>query len=294
MLELKTIVVPVDFSKRSLAAAEHGVALAKRFRSQLVFVHVVPVSPYDYAAYESGFYTGAAWPSDEQIQQRLAKELDALVSGVSPPVSIEKVILKGDPPTKIENLARERDASLIIIPTHGYGPFRRFVLGSVAAKVLHDTSCPIMTGAHVPEIPFNSAHPYRRVACAVDLREHSETVLRWASDFATAYDAELSLIHAAPLLDAEPAEGQFFTDHLRNLLLSAKKEEMQELVNKVGCKASLLVESDEVDRYVPSAAEEAGADVLVIGRSPLQGILGRLRTHAYALVRESPCPVVSV
>ena len=42
------------------------------------------------------------------------------------------------------------------------------------------------------------------------------------------------------------------------------------------------------------ATQQARADVLVIGRSPSAGLAGRLRTNVYALIRESPCPVVSV
>ena len=132
------------------------------------------------------------------------------------------------------------------------------------------------------------------MACAVDLREHSECVLRWAWDFAQAWDAELSIIHAAPVLDVTPAEGQYFTSELRTLLIKSKTEEVGELLKRVGSTARIFVDSDEVGYYVPAAVRETEADVLVIGRSPLKGILGRLRTHAYALIREAPCPVISV
>jgi nucleotide-binding universal stress UspA family protein len=46
--------------------------------------------------------------------------------------------------------------------------------------------------------------------------------------------------------------------------------------------------------YVKAIADETYADLVVIGRSPDTGVLGRLRTHAYALIRESPCPVISI
>jgi len=41
-------------------------------------------------------------------------------------------------------------------------------------------------------------------------------------------------------------------------------------------------------------AERVQADLLVIGRGSAAGIFGRLRTNAYAIIRQSPCPVVSV
>jgi hypothetical protein len=45
---------------------------------------------------------------------------------------------------------------------------------------------------------------------------------------------------------------------------------------------------------VERIAAEVHADLLVIGRNPAPGILGRLRTHAYSIIRQSPCPVLSV
>jgi nucleotide-binding universal stress UspA family protein len=54
------------------------------------------------------------------------------------------------------------------------------------------------------------------------------------------------------------------------------------------------VETADVGQFVKDKLDKSDADVLVIGRSRDTGVLGRLRTHAYALIRESPCPVISV
>jgi nucleotide-binding universal stress UspA family protein len=294
MPALNTILVPIDFSERSMAAAEHAGVLASRFGSKLVFLHVVPVSPYEYGAFESGLYVGSKWPKEPELQRKLNDELTKLAESFSPSSEIEQIVLKGDPPTRIERVVKEKNVDLIVMPTHGYGPFRRFVLGSVTTKVLHDVTCPILTGVHVEEIPHGGTKPYRRIACAIDLREHSKDLLKWAWEFAGVFDAELTVIHAAPALDAEPADGQYFTQKLVQMLIQAKQREVCELAEQVGCKCATLVDSADVTRYVPRAASEAEADLLVIGRSPLRGLLGRLRTHAHALIREAPCPVISV
>ena len=64
MPNIKTVLVPVDFSERSAAAAEHAVAMANRFESLALFLHVVPPVPYEYAAFEGGYQAGALWPSE--------------------------------------------------------------------------------------------------------------------------------------------------------------------------------------------------------------------------------------
>jgi len=64
------------------------------------------------------------------------------------------VLLKGDPAECIVRVAQENAVDLIVMPTHAHGRFRRFLLGSVTAKVLHDTDCPVLTGVHHEDKPF--------------------------------------------------------------------------------------------------------------------------------------------
>jgi len=294
MLKLDTILAPVDFSERSTVAAEHAVALARRFHSKLIFAHVIPPSPYEYAAFEGGYYTGALWPGEEESKKYLQKQLDKLVAKVFPDPSAEKLLLSGDPPRRIEEVVRDKGVDLLVMPTHGYGPFRRFILGSVTTKILHDISCPIFTGAHVEDIAPYDPHPYRHIGCAVDLRDQSETVLRWAADFAEAYKAKLSLIHVLHAVDLHGASEDFWTPELRNMLAENAREEMETLLQKVGVKANVRVATGIPERLIPAFVKDEAVDVLVIGRSADHGLLGRLRTHAYALIRESPSPVISV
>ena len=48
-----------------------------------------------------------------------------------------------NPPIRIVSYAREHTIDLIMMPTHGYGPFRSLLIGSVTAKVLHDIELPV-------------------------------------------------------------------------------------------------------------------------------------------------------
>lgn len=294
MIKLETILVPVDFSERSLAAAEHAAAMAKHHGSKLIFMHVIPPAPYQHATFEGGYHTAAMWPWDTQVEAFCNKQLNELMEKTTAGLDAEKVLLKGDPAGKIVELVPERSVDMIMMPTHGYGPFRRFILGSVASKVLHDATCPVFTGAHVAELaPFNT-EPYKRIACAVDLREHSETVLRWAWDFAKAWTEDLIMIHAAPQLEIGSSFGDWCPTDTRHMLIRAAREKLDKLMETVGCKAEVHIETADPVHYVPDAASNAYADVLVIGRSPDRGVMGRLRTHAQGLIRGAHSPVISV
>lgn len=294
MFRPKRLVVPVDFSERCIATAEHAAALAKQFGSELIFVHVVLRSEFEPTAFKEGAYTKAFLLTEAELTEIAVWNMKTFVRRVDAEAEVDTTILHGDPVIEIENLIKERPADLVLIPTHGYGLFRRFILGSVASKLLHDLECPVFTGAHIPEPMPIDAHSYRRIACAVDLGDESEKVLSWGMDLAMSCNAEFEVIHAAPFIDFGLAYSDWMPVDARDALIRQAREHLDALMAKVGCKAVSHVDSSDTIEYVRDMAKELRADVLVIGRSPRDGVLGRLRTNSYGIIRESPCPVISV
>ena len=294
MLTIQHILVPVDFSDRSIVAAEHAVELAKKFDARLLFAHFVPPSPYEYAAFDEGFFAASSWPNLEQVRESLERRMQQLIDRVKPSGTVQTVIQRGDPVREIESLIEQRAVDLAVMPSHGYGPFRRFVLGSVVSKVLHDVKIPVFTGAHVPELTSVDPDPYKRIACAIDLHEESEDVLRWAWGLAEACQQDLIVIHAAPRVEVGGTYGNWFPPETRDAIEKGAREAVDDLLAKVGCKAEVHVRSAEPVSYIREKAEEGYADILVIGRDTQAGPLRGLREHAMAIIREAPCPVISV
>ncbi len=58
--------------------------------------------------------------------------------------------------------------------------------------------------------------------------------------------------------------------------------------------AAVVIEAGNPADVVAATAERFDAQLVVIGRSEAGGMFGRLRTNSYAIIRRSPCPVVSV
>jgi nucleotide-binding universal stress UspA family protein len=179
---------------------------------------------------------------------------------------------------------------LIIMPTHGYGPFRRFLLGSVTAKVLHDAECPVWTGAHLQESADQHWGAMNHVVCAIDGGPESERVLTWASNFAAEFKANTTIVLAIPQLD--PSDDLFDSEGFVRRVGVAEAR-IRCLLAKSGARGDVMVEEGEPAKVVSEAVRRVGADLAVIGRSAAGGS-GRLRTNAYSIIRESPCPVVSV
>lgn len=288
-MPLSQVIVPVDFSEKSEGAARYAEAMQLRFGSRITLLHVLPPPHYEFGAME----VGAAVLEDlfRNRSEQARKELDAFLAAELPPSAADRVLLEGDPAATIVRQAHERGAGLVVMPTHGYGTFRRFILGSVTAKVLHDCDCPVWTGVHM-EAPSAQGVHFERIAVAIDLGDQSERALMWAKRFAESANAELTVLHAAPNLEGKA--GEYFDPEWRRHLETAVRTEADALMARVGLVAPLLIASGEAAETVCDLAMKNGAQVLVIGRGSAAGVFGRLRANAYSIIRQSHCPVVSV
>lgn len=288
-MPLKQILVPVDFSDRAMGAVRHAEALQRRFDSQIVLLHVLPPPHYEFGAMEVG---GTVLEDLFRTRSEQARQdLDNFLSDEIPADSCERVLIEGDPSSVIVETAHERGCDLIVMPTHGYGPFRRFILGSVTAKVLHDADCPVWTGVHL-EAPSVEAVHVDHVAVGLDLGASSERTLMWASRFASRIGAKLSLIHAMPNLEGKA--GEYFDPDWRKHVETSVHEAIGNLTASLSIDAPLHVDSGDASTVVCDIAADIRADLLVIGRGSAAGVFGRLRANAYSIIRQSVCPVVSV
>ncbi len=169
MFHLQRILFPVDFSERSLGAGRYVRALAERFNAELVLLHVVEPSTYDNSVI------------DKVAVRKM--ELQLFLAGELRPYRVERMVLEGDPSRKIVESANSANIDLIMMPTHGWGVYRRFILGSVTAKVLHDAACPVWTCGHAEQAPAQTRLDCRKILCAVDLNSGNGRVLGWARDW---------------------------------------------------------------------------------------------------------------
>lgn len=290
MPQLSKILLPVDFSDRSRGAARYARMLAERYGSEILMLHVVEPIRYEFSAMEFGgtVLTDLAANRAAQARRRLENFLEAELAGQR----LRRLMLEGDAAQTIVDVARREEVGLITMPTHGFGRFRRFILGSVTAKVLHDAQCPVWTGVHLEEAPGAGEIRLRTVLCAVDLGPQSLEPLRWATDLAADFQARLILAHAYPCIEMRP--GECGERDLNAELAQSVRQRLEELRDKVGAPAELVTECGDAPKVVCGIARQHNADLLVIGRGSAAGIFGRLRTNAYAIIRESPCPVVSV
>ncbi len=293
MIPITKILVPVVFSTQCRGAVRYAGDLAGRFHAKLVALHVfqsrhVASDRPEVVPGSAAADLIAQTPADAEAQLKkfLNEELQT-------PVTAERVVLQGDPARSIVRYAHAGEFDLVVMPTHGYGPFRRFLLGSVTAKVLHDADCPVWTGPHMEAAPARDSISVRKVMCAVDLGQQSRAVINWGAELAQAYSADLAIVHAIP--SATASLGAFYFDaEWTARLRKAALEQIASLQKDLGIVGDVDVRVGAAPVAIRNAAQQISADVLVIGRAYAPGAFGRLRANAYAMIRESPCPVVSI
>ena len=293
MFSIGTILLPTDFSAASLAAAYDAGAIARRFHSKIIVLHAIePVT----VAFGYPTFTNAEYMEDIRAAERCGaqKQIESFAGLALHDCEVVRSLVDGDAAGAIIDCAESEDVQLIMMPTRGCGVFRQFILGSVTAKVLHDVRRPVWTGVHVEQMAA-VAHPAATtVLCAVDADSDYTGACRWAGKCASEFGARLVLIHAIPYLGYNLEFDRLnteFADYLRK----HAKERLALLASECGIRSyeAEIGDGNVVD-VVGMAALNHHADLLVIGRQPKPGFAGRLRTHSYALIHESPCPVVSV
>jgi nucleotide-binding universal stress UspA family protein len=287
-MTIRRILFPVDFSERVKAVAPFVLSIAQRHKAAVVLMNIIQPPPPLYGGINTVYpetfdYTASREAVRSNLEQFGAVEL--------PKLDVSIVVDVGDPASLIIDYANDNGIDLICLPTHGYGTFRRALLGSVSAKVLHDAGIPVWTSAHAPEASHR-AHPQpRHVLAAINPDKHARATLDAAVAVAKESGATLDIVTAVP----EGVIGPAMVDaELEKLLIEGTGKVLAKLQSEAGSEAGTVIEIGGPASVVRRAALSKRTDLVVVGRGGAHGLLGHLHDDSYAIIREAPCPVLSV
>lgn len=142
-MQLKTILFPTDFSQGARAAMDHAVSLARDYKAKLILLYVIQdISIAEWYIPSSLSVTDLI----EDMQKSASKEMDKWGEEVSGKVGdTEKMVVRGVPFVEIIRAAKEKNADLIVIGTHGRTGIDHMLFGSTAEKVVRKAPCPVLT-----------------------------------------------------------------------------------------------------------------------------------------------------
>jgi nucleotide-binding universal stress UspA family protein len=152
-MNLKTILVPFDFSECSDAALRYGLELARKFGASLHLLHVIQ-DPATQPWAAEGFAVPLLDVVDQwqkEAEQRLAKAIPA-----EDRAGATVVCTIASPYPEILRYAGEHSIDLIVMGTHGRGGVTHMLLGSITEKVVRRAPCPVLTVRH-PQHEFVDA-----------------------------------------------------------------------------------------------------------------------------------------
>jgi|SRR5579884_4307451 len=140
-MTIKRILVPHDFSDTADRALAYALALAEKLAARVTIVHAYEVPTYGY-------------PEGPALSLEMASEIERAAKGAlenvaararKPGVEIDTSLRHGPSWSEIDAAAKELDADLIVMGTHGRRGVARALLGSVAEKVVRTAPCPVLT-----------------------------------------------------------------------------------------------------------------------------------------------------
>jgi nucleotide-binding universal stress UspA family protein len=288
-ITLKNILFLTDFSEPSGAALPFASGIARTYGSVVHALHVLLPSAYTYMTPEMA----TTFLDDEEDRARAEMQrMKAQLTGVSHEVVIERGV--GVWPVLSDTLKKE-EIDLIVLGTHGRTGLQKLILGSSAEEVFRRSPVPVLT---IGPAVRNGAHNGGRFRCvlfATDFNVVSKVAAAYAVSLAQENQARLILLHVLP----EPRQSKASRSH--ELSIAEAIHRLQELVPpeaEFWCRPDAMVQHGEPAEQILAAANQRGADLIVLGVRGMDG-LAAMSTHlrqatAYNVVVQAPCPVLTV
>jgi nucleotide-binding universal stress UspA family protein len=141
--KLDLILVPTDFSGLSCEAFSWATLLANEFNAKILIVHVIS----ERTALDMTAQPGNPWEKvlEREDNAMIENFQSCLLSDFSQSVETQTVVEVGQAAERLIETAKEKDADLIIMATHGRTGLSHALMGSVAEKVLRQAPCPVLT-----------------------------------------------------------------------------------------------------------------------------------------------------
>jgi nucleotide-binding universal stress UspA family protein len=298
MVDIKRILCPVDLSEVSRHALDHALALAKWYEARVTVLHVFNTPQLLAPAPGMGAeiaYLPPVQPAD--VTEEVRRFCGPAVTAMGSPVDIE--VLEGNAANEIVSLAERLPADLVVTGTHGRGGFERFVLGSVTEKVLRTTTVPVLTVP--PPVTQTGSVVYKTILCSIEFSDASTRALEYALSLAEETDAHLILLHVVEGVLEKPHVGELAHFSVPEYFRHLEEDAMARLkaavpaAARVWCKPDERLASGKAYREILRVAEEASAELIVMGVHG-RGALNRrlLGSTTHHVIHGAACPVLTL
>lgn len=223
---------------------------------------------------------------------------EAMEALSSLPMTVEKQLRRGHAAAEIVHAAEEHPTDLIVLGSHGYSAVTRFLLGSVAERVVRHAPCPVL-------LVRGTGAPIQRVVLGVDRSEGATRAAGWLREFPLPADCEVRLVTMLPnlreiahehvLIQPPLAEHTMPLDQWQREQASTHLQEVAAAFHDAGKQTVTEIRSADAAPGLIDVATDEGADLIVVG-SHGGGALERflLGSVSQQVLTHAPCSVLVV
>jgi nucleotide-binding universal stress UspA family protein len=283
-IALKRILVATDFSSCSEKALHHALAIARTYQSHLYLIHVVSSLGFTMAG---GDTIAQAVDAAQADLRRLEKKLEE--SGRLAALEHTELVRDGNVWQQLEQTIEDEHIDLVVIGTHGRTGLRKIVLGSVAEEIFRHASCPVLTVGPCAPSEAPAGARLRQILYPTDMSVESAAAAHWAASLAREHGARLTVLH---VFEEISGEARLDPDRVRTALESKLREWLPESAH---FNSHYMIAHGLIDDMILKNAAEEPADLIIMGLRSPQTFFDHLSwLHAYRIVSEACCPVLTV
>jgi nucleotide-binding universal stress UspA family protein len=289
---IRNILVALDGSQAAEGVLPIVDRIATATHARVVLLAAVD-KPRDWGGDTGGDLKGERHEAESYLR-RIQAELASATGN-----DVETEVVESEPAAAILAIAAKQQPDLIAMTTHGRSGVARWVLGSVAAKLLHSTHTPLLVVRPPDDGTQSKPAELNNFLVSLDGSEMAASVLPFTADLARSLGASITLFHAViePVMTYAGAGAAFDPEALKGMEAGAH-EYLATLARDLegkGLKTDRSVAIGNATDGIVWAAERGGADLILMSTHGRSGV-GRmvLGSVADAVVRRTSLPVILV
>jgi nucleotide-binding universal stress UspA family protein len=296
----RKILIPLDGSELAEHALGVAVDLATKLKGELILFHVAqelitPMSEMAYSVSSPHFIT--------RLEHSYRDEAERYLEGVAARVMHDDLtvtvrIEEGDVADAIVKTA-EREADIIVMTSHGYTGFTKWVLGSVTERVVAHATCPVLI--------VKNERPLSKLLVPLDGSSYAETAIEPALEIAAAMGGELTCLNVieppADVANALVARLGLLDPELDNWLKERNQTHARDYLESVARSCAthstvplnMVMRKDQPADGILAYAEHEDMDLIVISTHGRAGMAKWLMgSVTEKVVQQAPCHVLII
>lgn len=281
MIHLNTdkIIITTDFSDTSLLAIKHGAFLAKYTKGEIFLVHIITKHWEKFNVFTPSITIDNIETASTAVQAKLEQLAADIRKEYN--VNVTTVVNTGNPTSEIVKYAKEINAGMIVMGTHGYSSWEDLTIGSNALKVLTKSSCPVLTMSE-----YANKFGYKKIILPIDTSEHTRHKVVATLELAKKFAATVYAVGI--LADDEENKKHAMQVMLRQVETASKDK-------GVACSTELIENVKNRAVATVNYCEKVGGDLISIMTdqdAELSGFF--LGPYALQVIHHAKVPVLSI